>query len=115
MAGHADPRATGLFHIAIRYPTRSSLADTLARLLEAGYKVGAGDHGVSEALYIDDPDGNGVELYRDRPIEQWPTPGPGERVRMGTAPIDLRALLRDGKGARSDAPLKRSWATCTFR
>jgi catechol 2,3-dioxygenase len=104
IVGSADPRATGLFHIAIRYPKRSSLGDALARLVDGGYDVGAGDHGVSEALYIDDPDGNGVELYRDRPIEQWPTPGPGERVRMGTAPVDLRALLDDSKDAGSDAP-----------
>src|SRR5687768_3028714 len=70
----AEPRATGLFHHAIRFPTRSSLGNALARLAEAGYEIGAGDHLVSEALYIDDPDGNGVELYWDRPTEEWPAP-----------------------------------------
>ena len=69
----AAARATGLFHAAIRYPDRAALADALRRLLEAGVPLdGASDHGVSEALYLRDPDGNGVELYRDRPREEWP-------------------------------------------
>ena len=67
------PGTTGLYHTAIRYPTRRSLADALRRLTEAGIRLtGASDHGVSEALYLDDPDGNGVELYWDRPQEDWP-------------------------------------------
>jgi catechol 2,3-dioxygenase len=101
----AERSATGLFHTAIRYPDRRSLADALARLVAGGYRIGAGDHGVSEALYIDDPDGNGVELYRDRPREQWPAPGPGERVRMYTEPVDLDALLAEsGGGSVDEAP-----------
>ncbi len=91
----AARRATGLFHTAIRYPDRRALGESLARLVEARYAVGAGDHGVSEALYVDDPDGNGVELYRDRPRDQWPPPRPGELVAMGTAPVDLNGLLND--------------------
>jgi catechol 2,3-dioxygenase len=94
----AEKRATGLFHTAIRYPDRGALGDILARLADRGYQVGVGDHGVSEALYVDDPDGNGVELYRDRPREQWPAPPPGQRVVMVTEPIDLEALYRDGRG-----------------
>ena len=94
----AERRATGLFHTAIRYPDRRSLAEALARLVTAGSRIGAGDHGVSEALYIDDPDGNGVELYRDRPREQWPPPGPGERVVMYTQPVDLSNLLAEAGG-----------------
>ncbi|HWC08048.1 MAG TPA: VOC family protein [Solirubrobacterales bacterium] len=87
---------TGLFHTAIRYPTRATLADALARLIEAGIRLtGASDHGVSEALYLDDPDGNGVELYWDRPKEEWPQPQPGEKVRMYTHPLDLEGLLAE--------------------
>jgi catechol 2,3-dioxygenase len=97
----ADHRATGLFHTAIRYPDRLALAHALARIAGAGHRVGAGDHGVSEALYLDDPDGNGVELYRDRPREEWPAPGPGERVRMYTHPVDLNGLLRESEAAGS--------------
>ena len=94
----ADPRATGLFHHAIRFPTRASLGDALARLVEAGYEIGAGDHLVSEALYIDDPDGNGVELYWDRPTEQWPAPSGDMLVPMATLPVDLEGLLAEGGG-----------------
>lgn len=94
----ADPRATGLFHIAIRYPTRAALGDVLARLAAAGIAIGAGDHAVSEALYVSDPDGNGVELYRDRPVDEWPAPVPGAVVPMVTLPVDLQALLADGRG-----------------
>jgi catechol 2,3-dioxygenase len=104
----AEPRATGLFHLAIRFPDRAALADALARVVEAGHDVGAGDHGVSEALYVDDPDGNGIELYRDRPTEQWPEPEPGERVAMGTAPVDLRGLLGDSRRPGAGAPPKTS-------
>ena len=94
----ADPRATGLFHTAIRFPTRPSLGDALARLVEARLEIGAGDHLVSEALYIDDPDGNGVELYWDRPVDQWPPPSGGMIVPMATLPVDLESLLTDGSG-----------------
>jgi catechol 2,3-dioxygenase len=94
----ADRRATGLFHVAIRFPDRSSLGDALARLVAANLEIGAGDHAVSEALYIDDPDGNGIELYWDRPEEQWPAPTDDAMVPMITAPVDLRSLLEDGRG-----------------
>jgi catechol 2,3-dioxygenase len=90
------PRGTtGLYHLAIRYPTRASLADAYRRLVEAGVPLeGASDHGVSEALYLRDPDDNGVELYRDRPREQWPRTPEGEFT-MYTRPLDLAALLAD--------------------
>ena len=87
--------ATGLYHVAIRYPDRRTLADALRRLLDAGIPLdGASDHGVSEALYLRDPDGNGVELYRDRPREQWPTDPDGHLV-MSTMPLDVAALLAE--------------------
>ena len=91
------PGTTGLFHLAIRYPTRRALAVALRRLAEAGVPLtGASDHGVSEALYLDDPDGNGVELYWDRPREEWPRPaGGGEGVVMSTSPLDLPGLLSE--------------------
>jgi catechol 2,3-dioxygenase len=89
------PGTTGLYHTAIRFPTRRDLAVALQRVLDAGVPVtGASDHGVSEALYLDDPDGNGVELYWDRPREQWPQgSAPGERVGMYSRRLDLQALL----------------------
>lgn len=89
------PGTTGLYHVAILYPTRATLADALRRVLAAGIKLdGASDHGVSEALYLRDPDDNGVELYRDRPQEQWPrTPDGG--LAMSTHPLDLTALLKE--------------------
>ena len=92
--GPPPPRgSTGLYHLAIRYPTRRALADALSRLGRAGVPLsGASDHGVSEALYLDDPDGNGVELYWDRPKEKWPRSPEGE-VEMFTEPLDLRDLL----------------------
>ena len=87
--------ATGLYHLAILYPSRADLADALRRLLEAGIPLeGASDHGVSEALYLRDPDGNGVELYSDRPQEQWSRTKEGE-LEMFTHPLDLNALLRE--------------------
>jgi catechol 2,3-dioxygenase len=90
------PGTTGLYHVAIRYPDRKSLADALRRLLDAGVRVdGATDHGVSEAIYLRDPDGNGVELYRDRPREEWPRPSDGNGVAMFNAPFDLDALLAE--------------------
>ena len=94
----ADPQATGLFHTAFRFPTRSTLGDALARLAEARLGLGAGDHLVSEALYVDDPDGNGVELYWDRPVEQWPPPTDDAMVPMATLPVDLDGLYRAGRG-----------------
>jgi catechol 2,3-dioxygenase len=95
----ADPSATGLFHVAIRFPTRAALGDVLARTIERGYRVGAGDHLVSEALYVDDPDGNGVELYWDRPREQWPAPAADAAVPMPSLPVDLRSVMDEGRGS----------------
>jgi catechol 2,3-dioxygenase len=87
------PGTTGLFHVAILYPTRELLADALKRLLRAGIPLdGASDHGVSEALYLRDPDGNGVELYWDRPKEVWPRSSDGG-VAMYTRALDLDGLL----------------------
>jgi catechol 2,3-dioxygenase len=89
------PGSTGLFHTAIRYPSRRSLADALRRVSEAGMRLtGASDHGVSEALYLDDPDGNGVELYWDRPRAEWPR-DPDGGLAMITAPLDLEDLLAE--------------------
>jgi len=85
---------TGLYHLAILYPTRAALADALRRLQAAGVELdGASDHGVSEALYLRDPDQNGIELYWDRPREQWPRTAKGE-LAMDTKPLDLDGLLR---------------------
>jgi len=95
--GGSPPPAgsTGLYHVAILYPDRAALADALRRVRAAGLPLeGAADHGVSEALYLRDPDGNGVELYRDRPREEWPR-GAGGTLAMGTAPLDLEDLLRE--------------------
>ena len=95
--GGSPPPAgtTGLFHVAILYPTRAALADALQRLISAGIKLdGASDHGVSEALYLRDPDDNGLELYRDRPKEEWPRAADGS-IAMTTSPLDLDALLRE--------------------
>ena len=89
------PGTTGLYHIAILYPTRVLLADALRRLVAAGIELeGAADHGVSEALYLRDPDGNGVELYWDRPREQWPRSADGG-LAMYTRRLDLDALLAE--------------------
>ena len=90
--------ATGLYHLAILYPTRAALADALRRVLAAGIALdGASDHGVSEALYLRDPDGNGVELYWDRPHEEWPRT-PDGRLSMFTRRLDLRSLLGEAQG-----------------
>ena len=87
------PGSTGLYHVAIRYPDRRTLGDALRRLRAGGIELdGAADHGVSEALYLRDPDGNGIELYRDRPPEEWPRAAGGS-LEMHTAPLDLRSLL----------------------
>lgn len=93
--GRPPPRGTtGLFHLAILYPTRAALADALRRLIAAGIVLdGASDHGVSEALYLKDPDGNGVELYRDRDEADWPREA-GGRLVMKTRPLDLDELLQ---------------------
>src|SRR3982075_891261 len=93
--GHPPPPGTtGLFHTAIVYPTRAALADALQRVMSAGIPLdGASDHGVSEALYLRDPDQNGVELYWDRPESQWPRDASGG-IAMGTAGLDLEDLLR---------------------
>jgi catechol 2,3-dioxygenase len=89
------PRATGLYHLAILYPTRAELADALRRLVKARIPLeGASDHGVSEAIYLRDPDGNGVELYWDRPKEEWPRTPDGQ-IAMYTRPLDLEALLKE--------------------
>jgi catechol 2,3-dioxygenase len=96
-AGGSPPPAgaTGLYHVAILYPTRPGLADALRRVLAAGIALdGAADHGVSEALYLRDPDQNGVELYRDRPREEWPRAEDGG-LAMFTHPLDLKALLAE--------------------
>lgn len=88
------PGTTGLFHTAILYPTRAALADALHRVRKAGIHLdGASDHGVSEALYLRDPDQNGVELYRDRPQDEWPRDADGG-LAMFTRPLDLDDLLR---------------------
>ena len=89
------PGTTGLYHVAIRYPTRATLADALRRLGAADIPLdGAADHGVSEALYLRDPDGNGVELYRDRPADEWPRTADGA-LAMVTRPLNLDLLLQE--------------------
>jgi catechol 2,3-dioxygenase len=91
------PRTTGLYHLAILYPTRRDLADALRRLIEARIPLdGASDHGVSEALYLRDPDDNGVELYRDRPQAEWPRT-PDGNLAMVTRRLDLEDLLSELK------------------
>ena len=94
--GSPPPRnTTGLYHVAIRYPDRRTLADALRRVVAAGIPLqGASDHGVSEAIYVQDFDGNGVELYRDRPSEEWPRESDGS-LSMVLRPLDLDALLRE--------------------
>ena len=87
---------TGLYHVAIRYPDRKTLADAVRRVVQAGVPIdGASDHGVSEAIYLRDPDGNGIELYRDRPQEEWPRPQEGDGVAMFSTPLDLQGLLAE--------------------
>ncbi|MDQ1849335.1 VOC family protein [Gemmobacter fulvus] len=89
------PGTTGLYHTAILFPNRASLGAVLKRVIEAGIPLdGAADHGVSEALYLRDPDGNGVELYRDRPETEWPRDAQGN-LAMVNAPVDLHALLAE--------------------
>ena len=96
-AGGSPPPSgtTGLYHLAILYPTRKELAKALRRLIETKIPLeGAADHGVSEALYLRDPDGNGVELYWDRPREQWPRDAKGG-LAMFTHPLDVNALVKE--------------------
>ena len=96
-AGPADQKSVGLYHTAIVYPERKDLAVILKRLMDAKYPLsGASDHGVSEALYLNDPDGNGVELYWDRPKEEWPKESDGSMT-MYTKRLDLEALLGELK------------------
>ncbi len=93
-AGPAPIKAPGLYHTAVVFPERKDLALALKRLVDAGYPLtGAADHGVSEAIYLDDPDKNGVELYWDRPKEEWPRDEEGN-LQMITAPLDLDELLK---------------------
>jgi catechol 2,3-dioxygenase len=104
-AGGSPPPAgaTGLYHLAIAYPTRAELADALRRLIAAGIPLeGASDHGVSEALYLRDPDGNGVELYWDRPNEQWPRTPAGELAMFSRA-LDLEALRQLAPDTREES------------
>lgn len=96
--GRPASGTTGLYHVAILYPDRASLADALRRLDDAGVQLtGASDHGVSEALYLDDPDGNGLELYRDRAPEDWPRNGAGQ-LEMFTRRLDVDQLRREAGG-----------------
>ncbi len=95
------PRTTGLFHLALLVPTRADLARTLRRVAASGGRLtGASDHLVSEALYLTDPEGNGIELYRDRPREEWPLAG--DSVEMATLPLDLDDLLAEPGGEEAD-------------
>jgi len=91
----APPRHPGLYHTAILYPTRKDLAKIFQRLRDGNYPItGASDHGISEAIYLDDPDGNGVELYRDRPEKEWEYREDGT-IKMTTLPLDLDDLLKE--------------------
>jgi catechol 2,3-dioxygenase len=107
MSSNASPaprNSAGLFHLAILYPERRDLAQALRWLLEAEYPVdGASDHGVSEALYLRDPDGNGVELAADRPEDQWPRDADGN-LAMVTRPLDVEALLAELDDPRASSP-----------
>ncbi|APX13479.1 VOC family protein [Tateyamaria omphalii] len=96
-AGPAPKRAAGLYHVAFLFPDRASLGAALARVLDHGTPLdGAADHGVSEAVYIRDPDDNGIELYRDRPEADWPRDAQGQLV-MVNDPLDVAALLAEGR------------------
>jgi len=92
----APQRHTGLYHFAVRYPTRRDLASAVRRVLDAGVRLhGVADHGVSESIYLEDPDGNGVELTRDRPIDQWPRRPDGTLNIAMADPLDLDELLQN--------------------
>jgi catechol 2,3-dioxygenase len=102
--GMAPRAAAGLFHTAFRYPTRAALGAALERIVSGRESfTGASDHAVSEALYLDDPDAIGVELYWDRPREQWPPPRPGDKVFMTTEPLDPEGVLGAAEGDLPDA------------
>lgn len=89
-----SPHDTGLFHVAWLHPSRAALAETVQRVVRSGWLLGgASDHGVSEALYLSDPDGLGIEIYADRPLEQWPRPADDQGVKMVTLPLDLDDLM----------------------
>ena len=91
----APKRSAGLFHVAFLYPDRAALAQAFKSVLDAGVEIeGAADHGVSEAIYFSDPDGNGIEIYRDRPDSEWPRNADGD-LEMVNAPLDLDALLEE--------------------
>ncbi len=97
------PGTTGLYHFAILLPNRKELARTFKRIVDAGWPIGgASDHGVSEAIYLDDPDGNGIEIYRDRPREEWPHEANGD-LRMTLDPLDFDSLLRELEGEAAQA------------
>jgi catechol 2,3-dioxygenase len=92
------PNTTGLYHVAIRYPDRKALANALKAVVEAGVPLsGATDHGVSEAIYLRDPDDNGIELYRDRPEADWPRAADGKSLEMISKPLDLPKLLAEAE------------------
>jgi catechol 2,3-dioxygenase len=105
LGGSPSPAgSTGLYHTAIVYPTRAALANALRRVLAAGISLeGAADHGVSESIYLRDPDDNGVELYCDKPREVWPRTAEG-KLAMYTHPLDLHALLREASGETGTGP-----------
>jgi catechol 2,3-dioxygenase len=97
------PGSTGLYHFAILLPNRKELARTFKRIVDAGWPIGgASDHGVSEAIYLDDPDGNGIEIYRDRPREEWPHEANGD-LRMTLDPLDFDGLLKELEGEAANA------------
>ncbi len=103
-AVQAPRDATGLFHFAVLHPTRADLAASLLRLAQSRWPIdGASDHGVSEAIYLSDPDGLGIELYVDRPVEQWERPEDGRGVKMVTLPLDLDDLLAQASGEQAPA------------
>jgi catechol 2,3-dioxygenase len=119
--GSPPPQGTtGLYHVAIRYPDRKALGQALKQLVEAGVPIGgATDHGVSEAIYLRDPDDNGIELYRDRPRDEWPRPPDGsDGIAMYTKPFDLQALLAWGvsqyRTLRLVAAQPYAWAAAPF-
>jgi catechol 2,3-dioxygenase len=100
--GSPPPQGTtGLYHFAIRYPTRPALARAVRSVLDAGIRIGAADHGVSEAVYLEDPDQNGIELYCDRPREEWPRSADGDGVAMYSRPLDLEGLLAEATSSTS--------------
>ena len=109
-AGPAPEKYPGLYHTAILYPTRKDLAVALQRLMDAKYPLtGASDHGVSEALYLDDPDGNGVELYWDKPNDNCPTHGGSPAVRAGTSPCRTRPAHCSGQIGRASCRERVLW------